>query len=76
MTQEITKYDLKKKLIQELVSELMLKDESLYYAPTTDVCRLIYDRIQNGSLNKEQKDLLEKLSPKDIQIFLSYSSCC
>jgi len=76
MNQETSRYNQQKKIIEEFVKDLMLKDESLYYAPTIDICRLIHERIQSESLNDEQKDLLGTLSPKDIQIFLSYSSCC
>ncbi len=76
MTKEMTKYDLQKQYIEKLIEELMLKDETLYYTPTVDICHLLFQRIQNGQLNKDQRELLIDLSPKDIQIFLSYSSCC
>jgi len=76
MTTEPKKYDLQKLQIEKLIEELILKDETLYYTPTIDICHLLHERIQNGQLSKTQRELLIDLSPRDIQIFLSYSSCC
>ncbi len=76
MVEESNKYDQQKMQIEKLIKELILKDETLYYTPTIDLCHMLYERIQAGQINKTQRELLSDLSLKDIQIFLSYSSCC
>lgn len=67
-----------KAIIDKIVSHLATLGTSFYYESTIDVCSEVYNTIHDKDfLNREDKEIVEKLSARDIQILLSYnSSCC
>ncbi|NRA28679.1 MAG: hypothetical protein HRU11_00340 [Parvularculaceae bacterium] len=61
-----------KKLLERLVSELSREHIDFYYRPTSDIAFAIEKHIkETASLNQEERALLDRLAPRDIQILLS-----
>jgi len=61
-----------KVLLRRLVSEVSRENPDLYYQPTSQVARLIRDRIAGGrSLNQEERALMQRLSSRDLEVLLS-----
>jgi len=76
-TDEELKSEKQKKIIERVVDDMSKEDQSLYYAPTVDIVRIIMSKIETeGYLSKEEALLMEGLDFRDIQNFLSYASNC
>jgi hypothetical protein len=75
--------ELKSKLIKSALEKILrdLSDIDFYYTPTIDIATEIKKRIDSQSLpesvTRDERELIENLSQKDIQIHMSFStSCC
>lgn len=61
-----------KVLLQRLVSELSGAYPDLYYQPTSQIARLLKERLSdNKTLNGEERQLMAPLSTRDIEVLLS-----
>jgi len=64
-----------KKLLQRLVEELSKTNPELYYQATSQIARELKTHIDHGaSLNQEERELLQQLSQRDIEVILSLHS--
>lgn len=62
-----------REVITRIVSDLSTSHPSFYYLPTTDVAHEIVSYIADRkNLNQADYELVKELSPRDIQIILSY----
>ena len=59
-----------KALLRRLVSELNSENPDLYYQPTSEVARLIQDRMKS-TLNGDERKLMSRLTQRDIEVLLS-----
>ncbi len=72
-----TKMSLQKAVLDKVVSHLGSMDESYYYESTMVVSHEAHRIIREEKLlTREEKELMERLSPNDLQLLMSYSSCC
>lgn len=61
-----------RKLLEDIVARLASEHPSFYYLPTVEVAAKIEQVIRTGDqLSVEQRELLEGLGRRDIQILLS-----
>jgi len=61
-----------KVLLRRLVNEVSRENPELYYQSTSQVARLIRDRIADGrSLNQDERALMQRLSSRDLEVLLS-----
>lgn len=61
-----------KKLLERLVGELSQTHLDFYYQPTTEIAFLLQKHIKDGAkLTSDERTLVERLTPRDIQIILS-----
>ena len=61
-----------KKLLLRLVNELTQSRPDLYYQATGEIARHIEDYIAHGAvLHGEERELLERLTVRDIEVLLS-----
>lgn len=61
-----------KKLILGMVQELTRESPDLYYQPTSVIARQIRDNISSSkALALDDRELLRKLSQRDIEVMLS-----
>ena len=62
-----------KEVISRIVAELNEQHPNFYYLSTSDVAFEVAAYIKEGGhLNKPDRDLVEHLEPRDIQIILSF----
>lgn len=61
-----------KKLLERLVDELSRTHVDFYYQPTSEIAYLLKRHIrEDAKLTSDERMLVERLSPRDIQIMLS-----
>ncbi|WP_460274663.1 hypothetical protein [Celeribacter sp. ULVN23_4] len=61
-----------KKTLTRLVTALSETNPELYYQSTSEIAGLLKDAIDEGkSLNGEERQLLQRLSLRDIEVMLS-----
>ena len=61
-----------RRLLQKLVSDLSHENPNVYYMPTAGIAALLHETIKTGGrLSAEDRDLLQKLSVRDIEVLLS-----
>lgn len=61
-----------KKTLTRLVTALSETNPELYYQSTSEIAGLLKDTIEEGkSLNGEERQLLQRLSLRDIEVMLS-----
>ena len=61
-----------KRLLQRLLNELTRSRPDLYYQATGQIARQIKDYMADGaSLTADERDLLERLTVRDIEVLLS-----
>lgn len=61
-----------KVLLQKLVSDLSHENPNVYYMPTAGIAVLLHDTIQTGGrLSAEDRELLKRLTLRDIEVVLS-----
>ena len=76
-TDQETKMTLQKAVLDKVVNHLGKVDDSFYYESTMAVSHEAHRIInEENFLNREEKELVEGLSPHDIQLLMSYTSCC
>lgn len=64
-----------KKLLQRLVGELSKSNPELYYQATSEVARALKLHIDGeAKLFQEERELLQVLSQRDIEVLLSHHS--
>ncbi len=64
-----------RKLLQRLVEELSKTNPELYYQPTSQIARQLKIHIDaGGNLIHEERELLQVLSQRDIEVLLSLHS--
>ena len=74
---EVLLIEKQKEIIELIVSHLAKSSESFYYDSTMNICREIHHIINEDSLlNRQQKEIVQALTPNDIQTLLSYNSNC
>ncbi|MEM9059104.1 MAG: hypothetical protein AAGD13_01460 [Pseudomonadota bacterium] len=62
----------RKKLLRRLVEELSRSNPDLYYQSTNEIARQIRQHIdESASVNKDERELMERLSQRDIEVLLS-----
>lgn len=62
-----------KRLLLRIVKTLSQTDPDLYYRPTSEVARAIKDYVKAArDLTQEDRALLKPLSPREMEILLSY----
>lgn len=67
----------KKKIINQLVSELANENIDLYYTDSSTIATLVKEKIHSGKLNRSDLELVENLSTEDILVLMSFhSNCC
>ncbi len=72
---EKTIHEKQKILIDKLLNDFMQTSEGLYYSSTDEVCESLCDYIKSeAKLSKEERDLVNGLTPNDIKIQFSYHS--
>ena len=63
----------KVQILESIVAKLSRNYESIYYLSTIEISSLIHEEINKCEfINKEQQEIVKGLSPRDIQILLSY----
>ncbi len=63
----------KVQILESIVAKLSRNYESIYYLSTIEISSLIHEEINKCEfINKEQQEIVKDLSPRDIQILLSY----
>ena len=63
----------RKVLVQRLIRDLSAADPDFYYRATSDVARLIEERVLRGEgMTADERALLAPLSQRDIQLLLSH----
>lgn len=63
----------RKVLLQRMIRDLSAADPDFYYRATSDVARLIEQRVSRGDdLTADERSLLAPLSQRDIQLLLSH----
>ncbi len=61
-----------RKLLQRLLAELTRSRPDLYYQTTGEIARHIKDYTGDGTIiHSEERDLLDRLSIRDIEVLLS-----
>lgn len=61
-----------KRLLERMVAELSRENPELYYRATSDIAQEIRRHVDEGArLNADERELLARLTPKDIQMILS-----
>lgn len=72
-----TKMSLQKAVLDKVVSHLGTINENYYYESTMVVSHEVHRIIKEDKLlSREEKELMENLSPHDLQLLMSYTSCC
>lgn len=66
--EEDLKVERQKEVLNKMLNEVSKQKES-YYLSTIEVAEIIHNKI--SELNINDKELVESLSPRDIQILLS-----
>ncbi len=63
----------KVQILEGLVAKVSTEYQDIYYLSTIEVASLVHKKINEDSeLNKADQELVNELSPRDIQILLSY----
>ncbi|MEM7596876.1 MAG: hypothetical protein AAF382_04205 [Pseudomonadota bacterium] len=61
-----------KRLLQKLVSDLSHENPNVYYMPTAGIAALLHETIKTGGrLAAEDRELLQRLTSRDIEVLLS-----
>jgi hypothetical protein len=68
--------DKQKKAISKVIQKLAGQDPNLYYTDSSTIASLVLQGENQTELNREEKELLQKLSVKDVLILMSYNSNC
>lgn len=68
--------DKQKKAISKVIQKLAGQDPNLYYTDSSTIATLVLQDENHTELNREEKELLQKLSVKDVLILMSYNSNC
>lgn len=63
-----------KEIINQIINTL--NQDELYYTDSNSISRIIHDEMNSGKLSKEDFEIVQKLSPSDIHVLLSYKSGC
>ena len=72
MTEQLNSVE-QRKIINNLLEQVMQNHPDVYYAPTTDVARMIHTRLQEtlSRMSIEDQLLMKKVTTRDIEIMLS-----
>lgn len=73
---EKTINDQRKKIVQEIIAYLSKEDPSLYYTPTNEIGMEVVKYIKQKKLNSHDYELVKDLTYEDVQIYMSFNSCC
>lgn len=73
---EKTLNEQKKQIVQEIIAFLSSEDPNLYYTPTNEIGMEVVKYIKQKKLNSHDYELVKDLTFEDVQIFMSYNSCC
>jgi len=68
--------DLKKEIIDDIVTELSKSHSDLYYSSTSIIAQLVYDTIHSQKISREKFEVVKDLDREDLQVLMSYSSSC
>lgn len=61
-----------KRLLQRLVADLSRENPNIYYMPTAGIAGILHDTIKTGGrLSAEDRELLQRLTLRDIEVLLS-----
>ena len=61
-----------KRLLRKLMSDLSHANPNVYYMDTAGIAQLIHETIKTGGrLSAEDRDVLKRLTPRDIEVLLS-----
>lgn len=64
-----------RKLLQRLVEELSKDNSDLYYQSTSQIARVLLEHVEGGkNLNHEERELLQPLDQRGIEMLLSLHS--
>ncbi|MEL7012960.1 MAG: hypothetical protein AAFO72_06735 [Pseudomonadota bacterium] len=61
-----------KRLLQKLVADLSHQDPNVYYMPTAGIAARLHETIKTGGrLAAEDREILQRLTLRDIEVLLS-----
>lgn len=73
---EKTLNDQRKEIVQQIIAHLSTEDPNLYYTPTNEIGMEVVKYIKQKKLSAHEYELVKDLTFQDVQILMSYNSCC
>lgn len=71
---ELLKAQKQKIVIDKVIKDLSQSDPNLYYTDSNTIAAMIYHKIKDGALSKQDQELFEGLNENDILILMSYKN--
>ena len=76
-TDEILSSEKQRVIIESIVTKIYAEAPGLYYNSTMEIAHYVIEHIKKSkSILNSDKELVENLTPEDIQHLLSYNSNC